>query len=405
MVTLDQARSQFIAAVDNTLQHKNVSLDAALQRVLAEDIVAEINVPPQDNSAMDGFAVNSKDLSASETELKITQRIPAGSQGALLAPGTAARIFTGGEIPAGADAVVIQENCEYDQTVVKVLTPVNTGDNIRPRGQDISLGSTVVVQGKCLTAIDLGLIAAVGKAKLCVYKRIRVAIMSTGNELIDPGQPLQKGQIYNSNRAMLIALCQQLGYQTIDCGVVRDTLAATKDALRHAAERADVILSTGGVSVGEEDYIKLAIEKLGRIQQWKVQMKPGKPVVLGSIKSENSATPILALPGNPVSSFITFQLLGLPLMRKLQGQNQSKPVVFRVEATFSKACVTREEYIRVRLDRSDANSIKAGLFDNQSSGVLSSLSWADGLVRQVIGSEIKKGQSVEFLPMANGLLL
>ena len=405
MITLDQARNQFIAAVNCSNRCEIVSLDAALQRVLAEDIVSELNVPPQDNSAMDGFALSSRYLNAGETELKISQRIPAGSQGDSLALGTAARIFTGGEIPAGADAVVIQENCEYDQLAVKVRTPVSVGDNIRPRGQDISLGARVVGQGKRLTAIDLGLIAAVGKPEVSVYKKIRVAIMSTGNELIDPGQPLEKGQIYNSNRVMLLALCQHLGYITIDCGVVGDTLAATKSALRQAAEKADIIVSTGGVSVGEEDYMKLAIEELGTIQRWKVQMKPGKPVVFGSIEVQDLVTPILALPGNPVSSFITFQLLGLPILRKLQGQQQSKRVAFMVEAGFSRALVTREEFIRVRINRSDTKHIKAELFDNQSSGVLSSLSWADGLVRQAIGAQINKGQLAEFLPMENGVLL
>ncbi len=401
MITVDQARQHFADAVECMQNAEIVPLNKALMRIVASDIVSEIDVPPADNSAMDGFAVNSADLK-DITELPVSQRIQAGVNPSLLTRGTAARIFTGGELPSGADAVVIQENCDYsaNETKVTINKPVQAAENVRPKGQDISSGETIIKKGTRISAVDLALIAAIGKSEVSVFSPIKVAVFSTGSELVEPGQPLQSGQIYNSNRTMLMAACEQLGYATIDCGIVEDTLEATKEALKKASEQADVIISSGGVSVGEEDHIKPAIEALGELEYWKVQMKPGKPVVLGKI----AKTPIIGLPGNPVSSYIVFQLLALPLLQKLQGQTPSQLSSYPVIAGFDKKSVTREEFIRVRLNRINNQPTTVETFDNQSSGVLSSLSWADGLVRQYIDQAINKGDKVDFLPFYEGRL-
>jgi molybdopterin molybdotransferase len=412
MITLQQARQKFIQSVSKQTATEQVSLHLALGRVSAADQHSAIAVPPTDNSAMDGFAVNSNDLDDAASVLTISQRIPAGAWPDPLQRGTAARIFTGGVMPSGADAVVIQENCDYrdgsDQ--VTILKSVSAAENVRPKGQDIAVGAKIIAAGSKMNAVHLGLLASIGCSSVSVYRTITVAVFSTGNELIEPGQALEPGQIYNSNRTMLLALCHQMGYQTIDCGIVEDTLEATKAALKHAAQQADIIISSGGVSVGEEDHIKPAIEALGSLQHWKVQMKPGKPVVLGSVID----TPILGLPGNPVSSYVVFQLLGIPLLKALQGEVVVAPIAFKVVAGFDKRLTSREEYIRVRIsskhesdsaqENLDSDQPVAQLFNNQSSGVLSSLAWADGLVRQSIDQIISKGDTVDFLPLREGLL-
>ena len=401
VLSVDQAREQFAAAVSCSQATHRCDLSDSLGRVLAEDVYATVQVPPADNSAMDGFTVNSADLIGSEPfTLPVSQRIAAGDVGSALEQGTAARIFTGATMPQGADAVVIQENCAYESDdFVTIQKAVSAGDNVRPAGQDIRLGDLVVARGRRLNPVDLGLIASVGDAQVSVLETLKVAIFSTGDELALPGQVLKPGQIYNSNRPMLMALCEQLGFETVDVGVVEDTLSATKAALRAAAGNADVIISSGGVSVGEEDHIRPALEELGELNHWKVQMKPGKPVVLGKVDTK----PFVGLPGNPVSSFVVFQLLAMPLLQKLQGEQLSELAAIDVPAGFEKSSAAREEFIRVRLNR-DSGSAVAELFDNQSSGVLFSLAWADGLVRQRIGEEIKLGDPLEFLPLTRGVL-
>ena len=398
MFSVAQAQQRMIDSVSCVCDEEVVKLDAALGRVSSADIVSPLFVPPTDNSAMDGFAINTDDVD--EKPLPLSQRIRAGVSPEKLMAGTAARIFTGAVIPEGANAVVIQENCDYDDQSVLINSAVNIGDNIRPKGQDIVVGATVVEKGKSLTAIDLGLIASVGQPEVAVRKPLRVAIFSTGDELIEPGETLQEGQIYNSNRVALMNLCRQLGYQPIDCGIVEDSFAATKMALQEAAANADIVISSGGVSVGEEDHVKPAVEALGSLDLWKVQMKPGKPVAFGKIK----ATPFLGLPGNPVSSYIVFQLLAVPLLAALQGQVIPSVTAYPINAAFSKRKVSREEYIRVRLTKSAIGRLNVERFSNLSSGVLSSLAWADGLVKQKVGEEIEQGKPVEFLPFSKGLL-
>lgn len=399
MITLAQAQLELKQSAVCQLKNERISLLDALGRVASEDVYSAIDIPPSDNSAMDGFAVRAADLAA-EPHLVISQRVPAGVQPLPLEPGSAARIFTGGVMPAGADAVVIQENCDYSDTSVTVLQAVEAGANVRPRGQDISAGAQVVSAGKRLTAVDLGLLASIGRSDVQVYAPLKVAIFSTGDELVEPGTPLQPGQIYNSNRTLLLALCHQLGFATVDCGIVQDTLEATREALANAANSADLIISSGGVSVGEEDHVKPAVDSLGKLAMWKVQMKPGKPVAFGDV----AGTPFLGLPGNPVSSYVVFQLLGVPLARALQGDTQRLARAYSVIAGFDMKTTSREEYIRVRLERDAAGRLVARRFANLSSGVMSSLSWAHGLVRQDIDQSITTGDSVAFLPFNEGIL-
>lgn len=399
MLSVELAQQKLIDSVTCVCDIESTELNNALGRVTAADVVSKIFVPPTDNSAMDGFALTASDVS--DQALVVSQRIPAGTQPPELQAGTAARIFTGGVMPRGADAVVIQENCEYapDSNVVKINSSVSVGDNIRSKGQDISQGSIVVKNSKRLNAIDLGLIASIGNATVDVRRSLRVAIFSTGDELVEPGQTLLEGQIYNSNRTSLTALCRQLGYQVIDCGIVEDTFVATKEALQNAAQNADVVITSGGVSVGEEDHVKPAVEALGSLDLWKVQMKPGKPVAFGRIADK----PFLGLPGNPVSTYIVFQLLAVPLLAILQGVQPKSPNCFAVVSGFDKPSVSREEYIRVRLVNENGG-LMVQRFDNQSSGVMSSLAWADGLVRQKIDEQIVAGKTIDFLPLNEGLL-
>lgn len=399
MITVAEAQALIQQRITPLTAHESVPLAQALGLVCARDIVSEIDIPPRANSAMDGFAVAAADL-ATHSTLTVSQRIPAGVSPAPLVRSTAARIFTGGEIPAGADAVVIQENCDYDDERVTIRQSVSPGANIRPQGQDIAQGATVVTQGKRLNAIDLSLLASVGCAELKVFRPLRVAILSTGDELADPGQPLKPGQIYNSNRILLAALCRQMGYQVIEARCVADTLTETTSALLDAAASADVILSTGGVSVGEEDHVRPAVEATGELELWKVQMKPGKPVAFGRVAD----TPFLGLPGNPVSAFVVFQLLATVLLRARQGQHSMPLIASPVVADFSRPVTSREDYLRVQLVSTANGRTVARPFANMSSGVMSSLAWADGLVRQPIDQSIKVGDTVDFLPIREAML-
>ena len=365
----------------------------ALGLVLAEDIVSPIAVPLNDNSAMDGYALRAVEA---QQPLPVSQRIAAGRVGTALEPGTAARIFTGAEIPQGADAVVMQENCEEVDGEVVVHGAVAVGQNVRPRGQDIRQGESVLPAGRILLPQDLGLLASVGSSEVPVFEPLRVAIMSTGDELIEPGSgPLQNGQIYNSNRYTLAALLRSMNFEVVDGGIIPDDAAATASALQDAASAADCVITSGGVSVGDEDHVKAQVERLGHLDLWKLAIKPGKPLAFGRIGD----TPFFGLPGNPTSVFVTFCIVARPYVRTLQGVREEEPPKLTAKAGFAREKPgTRQEYLRVTLSHSDAGLI-ATAFDNQSSGVLSSVSRSNALAIIPVAATIAPGDSVEIIPL------
>jgi len=359
--------------------------------VLAADIAAAIAVPPEDNSAMDGYALRAAE--AGHT-LPISQRIPAGVAAAPLAPGTAARIFTGAAVPPGADAVAIQERCQERDGCLQVLQPVQPGDNIRLRGQDIAEGSQVFAAGRRLRAADLGLLASLGLAEVPVYRPLRVALLSTGSELVEPGSgPLRPGRIYNSNRVVLAAQLRALGMEVVDCGIVPDSPQATAAALQDAAGRADCIVSSGGVSVGEEDHVRGQVERLGSLTLWRLAIKPGKPLAFGEV----SGVPFIGLPGNPTSSYVTFCLLARPFLLQAQGAVAVEPIRLSVRANFTRARPdSREEYLRVTL-APGVEGLRATPFANQSSGVLSSVCHSDALAIVPAGATVNSGDWLQVL--------
>lgn len=382
---LDRARS--------TTATETVAVPDALGRILASPQTSALTVPPLDNSAMDGYAVRLADVSRARTRLPVSQRIMAGEVGQALAAGTAARIFTGAPIPVGADAVLMQEDCTAEGERVVINRKPRQGENIRRAGEDIEAGAQILATGTRMTAAEMGLAASVGLAQVPVFKRLKVACFFTGDELVTPGTPLAPGQIYNSNRYTLTGLVNDLGCELIDLGIVPDTLEATEAALARAAREADVVVTSGGVSVGEADYVKTAVEKLGSVEMWKVAMKPGKPVVFGRVGEAD----FIGLPGNPVSAFVTFCLFVRPFLLKRMGASDVLYRAFAVQADFAWTRPgTRREFLRVQR----TSTGKLALFPNQSSGVLTSCAWADGLVDIEIGATVKKGDWVRFIPFS-----
>lgn len=364
-------------------------------RVLAQDLVSGLQVPPQDNSSMDGYAVRCADLADPAKALSVSQRIPAGASGRALAAMTVARIFTGAPIPPGADAVVMQEDCEVqaDGSVRIKVTP-KPGQWIRRAGEDVLRGAVVLSKGERLTPASLGLAASIGMNKLAVARRPRVALFSTGDELVMPGdvppEQMKPGAIYNSNRFFLKALLTRLGCEVTDMGIVPDRLDATVAALQAAAQSHDLILTSGGVSVGEEDHIKPAVQSLGQLDLWQIAIKPGKPFAYGRVANAH----FIGLPGNPVSSFVTFLLLVRPFLLRLQGVADVAPKSIAVDAHFTWARGDkRREFLRVK--RNAAGGLD--LFANQSSGVLTSAVWGDGLVDNPPGCSIAPGDRVRFI--------
>lgn len=393
LIPVKDALQRLLADVEVNCATQQVPLSAALNRVLAEQTVSLVDVPPQDNSSMDGYAVALASLNGTEqTILPLSQRIAAGHAPQPLIAGSVARIFTGAEVPVGADAVIIQEQVSVDDKGVHLPANVEFRQNIRPRGQDLSAGELLHRVGKKLQPADIGVLASAGISQVRVYQPLKIAILSTGDELVEPGEPLRAGKIYNSNRAMLSALIQQLGMQVVDIGKVADTLEATQQALQEAAQSAELIISTGGVSVGEEDHIKSAVDALGELHMWRIKVKPGKPLAYGRVLGK----PIFGLPGNPASALITFSLFARPYLVKLQGGNVQATLRFKVIADFERPTAgKREEYLRGVYEEG-----KVTPFSNQSSGMLSTASGANGLVVIPIDTVVKLGDLVDFVPFS-----
>ncbi len=391
LLSVDEAIEKILTPAVAVTESESIDVLNVLSRVLAEDVYSTIDVPGYDNSAMDGYAVRSSDCQTTGVKLPVSQRIAAGQVGTELVKGSAARIFTGAPIPVGADAVVMQEMCERKDDVVTINAVVEAHCNIRRAGEDIAKNSVVLKSGTRLRPQELGLLASVGLATLKVKRRLKVATFFTGDELVTPGEALANGKIYNSNRYTLRGLLQTMDCEIIDLGIVPDTLDATTEVLKQAATSADLVVTSGGVSVGEEDYVRIALEKLGELNMWRIAMKPGKPVAFGKVGN----TLFMGLPGNPVSVFVTFLIFARSLILKLQGVTDYYAKSTSVIADFDWRNVQRQEYLRVKLINRN-QSMVAQLYPHQGSGVLSSASWADGLVEVPIGSEIKPGDVVRY---------
>lgn len=397
MRPFEDMRAALLAAATPLSTVEQVPTAEALGRVLAVDQISSLDVPPLDNSSMDGYALRCADLPAVGARLVVAQRIPAGSVGHTLAPGTAARIFTGAPIPHGADAVVMQELCSLDGDGVLIDHLPRPGEWIRRAGEDIARGAVVLTAGQRLGPQMLGLAASVGCATLPVFRRLRVALFSTGDELVMPGEPLPPGAIYNSNRYVLRGLLEALGCQVCDLGIVPDSLEATRAALRAAAGSNDLIITSGGVSVGEEDHVKPAVQAEGQLDLWLVAMKPGKPVAFGRVNDPagGNGADFIGLPGNPVSSFVTFLMLVRPFILRRMGVEDCLPHSIRLPAGFDwPRPDRRREFLRARVG--EAGQVE--LFPNQGPGVLSSTVWAAGLVDNPAGHAIAQGEPVSFIP-------
>src|SRR5512143_482112 len=393
MLSADQLLDAMLERALGETASETVAVSAALGRVLAAPQTSAITVPPADNSAMDGYAVRVADVPAAGVRLPVSQRILAGSVGEALAPGTAARIFTGAPVPPGADAVLMQEYCAAEDGEVIIHALPRPGENIRRAGEDIVAGAEVLAAGTRIGAAEMGLAASVGLSELPVFRKLKVACFFTGDELVTPGRPLQAGQIYNSNRYTLTGLVNGLGCELIDLGIVPDTLEATEAALEGAAGIADVVITSGGVSVGEADYVKAAVEKLGRVEMWKVAMKPGKPLVYGRVGEAD----FIGLPGNPVSAFITFCLFVRPFLLRRMGGTDVLYRAFAVQADFAWTRPgARREFLRAQLQTNG----RAAIYPNQSSGVLTSCAWADGVIDIAIGQTVQPGDWVRFIPLS-----
>jgi molybdopterin molybdotransferase len=393
MLAVEDALARMLGRAD-PVGVESIDTLVAHGRVLAADVLSPLNVPPLDNSQMDGYAVRTVDVPAAGTTLRVSQRIAAGHPGTPLEPGTAARIFTGAPVPPGADAIVMQELAVAQGDCVTLQEVPRRGAWIRPAGLDVAAGDVVVAAGTRLGAQHAGLIAAVGAARVTVHRSLRVAVFFTGDELAMPGEVLAPGRIYNSNRFVLRALLQQLGCEVTDLGIVPDDRARTRAAFAAAAVTADLIITSGGVSVGEEDHVRPAVEAEGALELWQIAMKPGKPVAFGRVRE----VPFIGLPGNPVSSFVTFLLFARPFVLKCQGVREVDPPAYTLRADFDwPKPDRRREFLRVR--RNEQQGLD--LYPTQNSAVLTSTVWADGLADIPADSTVARGDVVRYLSFAD----
>ncbi len=380
LMSADDALAFLMDSAVASNQTETSSLDDSIGRILAIDIHSKINVPGFDNSAMDGYtiALDENNTSKTNQSFDVVDRITAGSIGNELKRGNAARIFTGAPIPKGANTVVMQEECQTsdDGSQITIKRAVELNENIRPTGNDILKDDVILTTGKKIEPQDISLAASVGIGELRVFKRLKVGVFFTGDELVEPGNSLSPGKIYNSNRYALVALLNKAGCDVINLGNIKDNLDSTCVALESLSSECDLIMTTGGVSVGEEDHVKPAVEKLGSLSLWKIKMKPGKPLAYGQVKN----IPFIGLPGNPVSSFVTYCIFALPFIKKMQGNSIYKTEAIKVKTNFDcKRAKPRREYARVRIDYSSKIPL-ASLYPKQGSDVMSSVVWADGII-------------------------
>jgi molybdopterin molybdotransferase len=396
LISVEQALERLLAEAQAAaiVENESVSLALADGRVLAQDVIAGLDLPPWPNSAMDGYALRLSDWQGQP--LPVSQRIVAGTAPEALQPGTCARIFTGAPVPEGADTVEMQENTTLTADGQVVFNePMKAGQNIRPQGQETQLGDCVLAAGTRLGPVELGLAASLGLSQLNVRRRMRVAVLSTGDELVEPGQPLGLGQIYNSNRQVLISWLQRLGCEVVDGGILPDDLAQTRAALG-ALNQVDLILSTGGVSVGEADFLGIALREAGEISLWKLAIKPGKPLTFGQFRG----VPVMGLPGNPASTLVTFGLLARPYILRRLGVQQVQPLGFSLPAGFTWTKPgKRREYLRAQVQEG-----RVVLYPNQSSGVLLSAAWADGFAEVLEHTTLSEGDCVRFIPLSELLI-
>lgn len=402
MLDFDAAQARLAARGRAPAGHETIPLDALAGRVLAEDVVAVLDLPPADNSAMDGYALRAADAAAPGATLPIQQRCFAGQAPEPLLPGQAIRLFTGSVIPAGADTVAMQEDCREDDGRVAFLTPPPPGRHIRRRGEDMRAGQTVLARGTRLAAGHLAVLAAQGYDRAPVFPRLKVGILTTGDELVPPGQPLPPAAIHNSNAPMLASLCGGLGATAPMLRHARDDAQATRQALAELNEACDLVLSVGGASVGEKDLVKPAIEALGgTLDLWRVRMKPGKPVAL----AELNGRPVVCLPGNPVSAFAVFTLLVSPLIRGLQGRRDVLPPVRRGILDTARAVGgDRDDFLRIQTTQGATGLPRLTPHTQQSSGALSSLAWAHGLARIPAGARLESGAEVDWMALSDWLV-
>ncbi|WP_240478630.1 molybdopterin molybdotransferase MoeA [Pseudomonas cremoricolorata] len=392
LMPVEQALAQLLSLADAKpiREVEQVALADADGRVLAQDLVSSIDLPPWPNSAMDGYALRLADWQGEP--LAVSQRIFAGHAPEPLQPGTCARIFTGAPLPAGADCVEMQENVEVlADGKVRFLESLTPEQNVRPQGQEARIGDQVLAAGARLGPIELGLVATLGHGHVPVIRRARVAVLSTGDELVEPGQPLAAGQIYNSNRRLLVSWLQRMGCEVTDAGILADDLELTRQCLARLGD-VDLILSTGGVSVGEADYLGMALREAGELSLWKLAIKPGKPLTFGHFRG----VPVIGLPGNPASTLVTFGLLARPYLLRRLGVSRLEPLRVQMPAAFAWNKVgSRREYLRARIEQG-----RVQIYKNQSSGVLRSAAWADGLVEVLEGTTPQPGDAVSFIPFS-----
>jgi molybdopterin molybdotransferase len=392
LMSVADARQLLVDRVAPIGREETVALAEALGRVLARPATAVSALPPADNSAMDGYACASADLTASTTRLPISARIPAGHAPDPLQPGTAARILTGAVVPEGADMVVVQERCEVEGNDVSIAATAEPGSNIRRAGEELAAGETALAIGRRLAPEDLGLLATIGLDEITVRPCPRIAIVTTGDELVEPGRPLSPGQIYNSNAVMLAGLARTLGCEALIRERVPDTAEATERALADAVADADLVLTSGGVSVGDADWVRATIERLGALELWKIAVKPGKPLAFGRI----AETPIIGLPGNPVASYVGFCLFVAPVLRRMLGRQPVFPEPLSLPAGFEAEPGSREIYWRVR----PVDGVLEP-FAHQGSAALSSVSWAHGLARVPVEQAVRRGEAIDYFPFAS----